>query len=205
MLQLLKRDFYLMQNYAVAMLAIPVLFKIIHMPDIPFTTYIILIYIFWGATFFSETKANVNRFFISLPIKKDRTVLARYVTVTVCTTVLTGLVLSFEKTFSDRLDGYSLITILFIFTIVYVIIAVALPIYYLFDVFWQAYLCQLFIFAFGGFLFLGIVITDIFNPIIEVILTMLDRNPPLFLGLFSCLMLIVSYLISRKIYIQKDF
>ena len=56
MLQLLKRDFYLMQNYAVAMLAIPVLFKIIHMPDIPFTTYIILIYIFWGATFLVRQK-----------------------------------------------------------------------------------------------------------------------------------------------------
>ena len=204
MLNLLRRNIYFIWPYLLGMMLIPIFFYLIQFPRVPFSTYIILLYILLASSFHMEKVKHVDRFIISLPVSKRKVVLARYIELTVAVSIGTGLMLLFEATVHHTPAARSLITISIIFTIIFTIIAAALPIFYYFDKMWEAILAQIFMMIAGNIIFFVIVFSSIFDVPVDIILHIVDLQPTVVMTLFSLTLLISSYFLSCFIYEKKD-
>src|SRR5699024_10748536 len=131
MQHLLRRNIYFIWPSLLGMMLIPILFYLIQFPRVPFSTYIILLYILLHCSF--------------------------------------------------------------IFTIIFTIIAAALPIFYYFDEMWEAILAQIFMMIAGNIIFFVIVFSSIFDVPIDIILHIVDLQPTIVMALFSLTLLISSY------------
>src|SRR5699024_11549571 len=87
MQHLLRRNIYFIWPYLLGMMLIPMLFYLIQFPRVPFSTYIILLYILLASSFHMEKVKHVDRFIISLPVSKRKIVLARYIELTVAVSI----------------------------------------------------------------------------------------------------------------------
>src|SRR5699024_12402081 len=98
MLHLLRRNIYFIWPYLLGMMLIPIFFYLIQFPSVPFSTYIILLYILLASSFHTEKVTHVDRFIISLPVSKRNAVLARHIDLTVAISIGTRLMLLFAAT-----------------------------------------------------------------------------------------------------------
>lgn len=205
MLQLLYRDVVHIHYLVGVIILFPLLINLFHFQEIPVTTYIILLYLLLGAPFYYEHRNDVNRSLISLPIKRYKIVLSRYSLFIMTASGLLGYILYVEATLFDRIALHDLnnTVILLIYTFMYLVIAVAIPIYYLFDNFWTAYFMQFVLLIFGAAVFFIVSVTTIFEPMIVLILH--TGFSPVFLGLFSLFILAFSYWCTCIIFTRKDF
>src|SRR5699024_6915108 len=157
---------------------------LIQFPRVPFSTYIILLYILLASSFHMEKVKHVDRFIISLPVSKRKVVSARYIELTVAVSIGTGRIWLFEGTVRNTSASSSLIIISIIFTIIFTIIAVALPIFYYFDKMWEAILAQIFMMIAGNIIFFVIVFSSIFDVPVDIILHIVDLQPTVVMALF---------------------
>lgn len=204
MLHLLRRNIYFIWPYLLGMMLIPIFFYLIQFPKIPFSTHIIFLYIILTSSFQMEKVKHIDRFMISLPISKRKIVLARYIELTMAISIGATFILLFEATVYHTAAARNLITISIIFTIIFTIIAAALPIFYYFDKMWEAILAQIFIMIAGNIIFFVIVFSSIFDVLVEIILNIVDLQPTIVMTLFSLTLLISSYYLSCFIYEKKD-
>src|SRR5699024_7848243 len=98
MLHLLRRNIYFIWPYLLGMMLIPIFYFLIEFPRVPFSIYIILLYILLDSSFHIEKVNHVDWFIISLLVSKRKVMLARYIELTVDVSIGTGLMLLFEAT-----------------------------------------------------------------------------------------------------------
>ncbi|MEI3613863.1 ABC-2 transporter permease [Pseudogracilibacillus sp. SO30301A] len=199
MWQLIKLD-YLEHRALIGMLLLfSFLINILPLPILPLSTYILFFVMFIAYTFYYDHKDHVIWYIVSLPVKKNHIVLARYLFIlTGCTLFIIVERLIFRPV--------SLITFLFIFTGMCIAIAASIPIYYLLQSIWNSVVAHAILIVFGALAFAFIFISpyEIFDPFLFFIFDMIDLQPVITLLLISASVLYGSYLLSSFIFLKKD-
>jgi len=205
MWQIIKRDWYSMWPFIVfAFGFVAVIYALQWDPPNGFLLSYLLIFLF-ASLFFNESKSKVNRFFISLPVKRKHIVLGRYLFVIgfghlfILFTWLIDIVFPL----GERLSGEEFIIMIMMMNF---IIAVSIPIYYAINEIWLAIIIQTIVLLVSTFIFVYIAADpyDIFNSFMEVLLYIVDLQPILFVITTSIVMLTISIFISQFIFLRKD-
>src|SRR5690625_3933385 len=205
MWQIIKRDWYSMWPFIVfAFGFVAVIYALQWDPPNLFFLAYLLIFLF-ASLFYNESKSKVNRFFISLPVKRKHIVLGRYLFVIgfghlfILFTWLIDIVFPL----GERLSGEEFIIMIMMMNF---IIAVSIPIYYAINEIWLAIIIQTIVLLVSTFIFVYIAADpyDIFNSFMEVLLYIVDLQPILFVITTSIVMLTISIFISQFIFLRKD-
>lgn len=205
MWQLIRRDFIV--NWGIIALAcsFPLITNLLKLPNIPMSTYTILFMLLFAYTFYYERINHVNRTIISLPIKRNHSVLGRYISLfMICSFYLLYIWLLDSMFFhSIILNGY---LVLFIFTVLSITIAVSIPIYYFFQSIWVSIFVQFTVLFVGSLSFIFMMINPFihFDPFISFVLDIIFIAPITVSMIISFLFLYVSYLLSCWIFAKKD-
>lgn len=201
---LLRRNLSFIWPYFTGIIIIPYVFYFTHLPQIPFSTYIVLLYILLSAPFKMDKDRQIDRFMISLPISKRKIVFARYIELTISSAIGTTLILLLEALGHQNPAAKSMITIFIFSTFVCTVIALALPAFYFFDKMWKAIISHIILFIAGSIIFFIVAFSSYLDWPVDIILSIVDLNPYIILTLFSLILLGTSYFMSCSIYAKKD-
>lgn len=199
MWQLLKRD--LLISWHIIGLSYVLLF-IVYLLKLPndFSTVYGFLFIYCIAIiFYLDRITQMNRFFISIPIKRNKLVMARYLFIFTNYTVF--YVIDFFLIHPTNMTFF-----LLKYTALCILISISLPIYYLFRSIWIQVIAHFVVLALTTFVFILLLINpkNMFDFFIFAALEFIDFQQTLALFTFSGIFLYVSYVVSCVIFAKKD-
>lgn len=209
MLQLFKRDFQASFFSVIGWLLYMVITYVLNMPYL--LTYLFVIFFFHAFIFYLDHKANINRFLISLPVRKSNIVLTRYIFLIICfIVILVGHVII------DQVAHYGLpyletspvngLTATWLMAMLIGSVAISLPIYYAVKSPNIAAFIQAMLLIGGTYSY--VVIKD--NPYIDLsktftyFLKFIDIQPYLIPIAFSLVCIPLSYLLSVWLFEKRE-
>lgn len=218
MLQMMKRDFLINSMYFLI-----VLFVIPFVYLLDFSPIFIYMAVIFGCVFnifYYDDHNHVSRAIVSMPIRKNKIVLARYLfLIMMINFYMLYLwmidVIVHHSILSDMIPSVSYktitsITIFLSFLIISIGVAVSVPIFYFFQSFIKSLLAQfaLLMLAFVA-MSLGVPIFGKYLDLIPEsfvmdILDLIKLQPVLFILIFSLICLFISYKLSVLIFSRRD-
>jgi|SRR5690625_2386120 len=201
MWQLFKRDFLMLWPWIGLLFFLLFIIYFFQLPGLSLAPYTTMFILFFVNSFYNDKKSRVNQFLISLPVKRNHLVAARYLFfLFACTLIL------FLDQIVFQVKSVSGITFLFMFTLLSMTVAASIPVYYLFDSIWQSGLVHFIILFVGSFAFFFVTVSpyDMFDQLILFALNVISIQPVIVLLLVSAFCLYGSYLLSSFIFSRKD-
>lgn len=213
MLQMMKRDFLINRFYfLIIFLALPVFYVMDLSPLFMFAGMML------GGlfnVFYYEGHNHVNRFISSMPIKKEITVIGRYIflQLVILFFILYLWVVDIVSHYGLPYISYqplTLFSLILTITFINIIIAISIPIYYFFQSFMKSLLFQgaLFIMFVVSFIIIvrnfDLLSIHFIASALTMIESLLSVQPYLVPILFSIVCLFLSYKLSVRIFTKKD-
>lgn len=209
MIGLIKKDLLIIKNNAKALLVIVLMNIIFSFTCDSDITFIIpfLAVVLHISTFSYDDFNNWNAYAITLPQGRQKIVQAKYLSVILTSllvailSILISLTVSISKNSLDLNDLFSSTATSLV--AISIIISLLIPFILKYGSEKGRIIIFAFVFGFIGLIALISKLTTIKIP--SSILTLLNNYGEVILIIFSILILIVSYLISQKIYSKKEF
>lgn len=209
MIGLIKKDLLIIKNNAKALLVIVLMNIIFSFTCDSDITFIIpfLAVVLHISTFSYDDFNNWNAYAITLPQGRQKIVQAKYLSVILTSllvailSILISLTVSISKNSLDLNDLFSSTATSLV--AISIIISILIPFILKYGSEKGRIIIFAFVFGFIGLIALISKLTTIKIP--SSILTLLNNYGEVILIIFSILILIVSYLISQKIYSKKEF
>ncbi len=165
-----------------------------------------LLFFLLANLFYIDHKSKVNRFILSLPVKRNEVVFARYLFIIGFGHLFILFIWVINLILPIELPLHWMEFIIMV-TMMNFIIAVSIPIYYAVDGnVWVALIIQLAVLLISSFIFVYIAADPhhIFGSVKETWLYIIDLQPIVFVVIISLIVLTISLSISRIIFAKKD-